>query len=59
VQINSWEQLDELAHRLDDLLAGRADAELAELVLLADGFTSVLLREVDHARAASGPDRPG
>jgi len=57
VQRDSRQELDELARRLDDLRGGRSPAELADLVLLADGMTAVLLREVECAR--SGDERTG
>ena len=49
-------QLEQLAGRLEDLLAGRSAAELADLVLLADGLTEVLLSEVAVARTQSTGD---
>jgi hypothetical protein len=59
VQDLSHQQLDELAHRLDELRAGHSPSELADLMLLADGFTEVLLREVAIARNAPEQDVPG
>jgi hypothetical protein len=55
----SRRQLDDLALRLDELRAGRSTSELADLVLLADGFTEVLLREVADARDRSDRDVTG
>jgi hypothetical protein len=49
-------RLEELARRLEDLLSGRSSGELADLVVLADGLTEVLLSEVAYARAQSGGD---
>jgi hypothetical protein len=52
---DSRRRLEEMAGQLELMLAGRSDAPvLADLLLLADGFTSVLLAEVEQAREAHG-----
>jgi hypothetical protein len=54
VDDDSRQRLGELADQLDELLAGRSSSpELADLILLADGLTEVLLHEVACARARS------
>ena len=52
---DSRRRLEEMAAQLELMLAGRSDAPLlSDLLLLADGFTSVLLAEVEQARATRG-----
>jgi hypothetical protein len=52
---DSRRRLEEMAAQLELLLTGRSHAPaLADLLLLADGFTSVLLAEVEQAREARG-----
>lgn len=48
-------RLEELSNRLDAVLSGHShQAELAELLALADGFTGVLLAEVEQERGRRG-----
>jgi hypothetical protein len=55
---DSRRRLEEMAAQLELMLAGRSDAPvLADLLLLADGFTSVLLAEVEQARQVRGAGR--
>lgn len=60
VDDDSRQRLGELAVALDDLLGGDdVGSEMECLVRLADGFTGVLLHEVECARGAAGGSAGG